>query len=192
MSTETIEPETIGHMLTRLRLLVEDRADSELLRHVIIGRFETVERERDEAIASLNRERAATKTSTITLRAELDVLIAEIDKVRRERREVLGENIRTANVVVDLRARIRELNEANLLLKQQLRAQEAVAQQATAVASTPAPADDDLDSTAWQRVARDLGDELLRARHIIAVQAARLKAATKRPADSTPSTQDSP
>lgn len=204
MSTETAWTESIGVMLMRLRAIVEDGGDSEPVRDEIIARCKGLVQERDAAVAALAAERAATETSTVALRAELDALIAEIDRARRERREVVAENLRVANMVSDLRSHIDRLQEENLLLKRQLSAQEAATfaaeQRASAVPSSAAPSDllarleeAERSASAWQEVAGVSADELRRARYIIAVQASRIDDFRRhQPAEPEPPTQDSP
>ena len=55
MSAETNEPETIGHMLTRFRLLVEDCQNSDPVRREILDRFDSMGRARDHAVSCAER-----------------------------------------------------------------------------------------------------------------------------------------
>ena len=82
MSTETNEPETIGHMLTRLRLLPGDGQEAELVRQEILSRCDALEQERDAAVASLEREAAGRREEAqraADLNSELQSVTAERD-----------------------------------------------------------------------------------------------------------------
>lgn len=96
MSTETTWAESIGHMLTRLRLHIERGVDSETVRHEIIARFEALEKERAAAVAPRRREvsdevrRFEAERARDALREQFADALAKIERLTEERDAALA------------------------------------------------------------------------------------------------------